>query len=204
MIKQIRNEYGKFYQKSSRRLLETSERLEYFYSYLFTLIIKIDSTINWFDQLKSQIEFQQEQSIWMSNDRSIEKDLLKSDEYFFSTNYFDDLSISNQSNFDSLEKNYLQRVASDPIMFQKKKKTYFTNFSYNNEDDDNISMQTSTMSLPNRSHSVMEIPTTDNNTFIYQRSLPHSKTNQNHLFQTDKYISVNQPKIISTNSLQTK
>ncbi|CAF5160625.1 unnamed protein product, partial [Rotaria sp. Silwood1] len=82
IIKQIRNEHGKLYQKSSRRLFENAERLEYFYSYLFTSIINLDSSINWYEKLKSQIEFQQEESIWMSNERFIEKDLLKSDEYF--------------------------------------------------------------------------------------------------------------------------
>jgi len=131
----------------------------------------------------------------MSNDRSIEKDLLKSDEYFISTNYSDDYFISNQTNI-----NYLQRVASDPAMFKKDKKKYFTN----EEEYDDISMQTSTMSLPSRSHSVIEIPTTDKNTYLYQRSLPHLKNNQNPLFQPDKYGTINQPKIIPTNSLQIK
>jgi hypothetical protein len=57
----------------------------------------------------------------MSVEPSIENDLLKSNEYFISTRFTD-------SN--------LQRVASDPIIFQQ---------------DDNISMPNSTMSLPNRS-----------------------------------------------------
>lgn len=166
MIKQIRNDYGKFYQKSSRRLLDVSERLEHYYSYLFTSIIKIDLNIDWYDLLKTQIEYQQEQPMWMSNDRSIQKDLLKSDEYFLSTNDSDDFSFNNQFNTDLLEKNYLQRVASDPAMFKVDK----INSSY-----DSISMQTSTMSLPNRSYSFVEIPTT--NSYLYQRSLPHIKTN---------------------------
>jgi len=136
----------------------------------------------------------------MSNDRSIEKDLLKSDEYFISTNYSDDYFISNQTNI-----NYLQRVASDPAMFKKNKKQSFTNLSYHNEEEyDDISMQTSTLSLPSRSHSVIEIPTTDKNTYLYQRSLPHLKNNQNPLFQPDKYLTINQPKIIPTNPLQIK
>jgi hypothetical protein len=141
----------------------------------------------------------------MSNDRSIKKDLLKSDEYFISTNYSDEYSISNQLNFDLLGKNYLQRVSSDPAMF-KKNKNFFTNLSYHNEEEyDDISMQTSTMSLPSRSHSVIEIPTTDKNTYLYQRSLPNLKNNHNHLFQPDKYITINRPKIIPpTNSLQIK
>jgi hypothetical protein len=201
MIKQIRHEYGKFYQKSSRRLFEISERLENVHSYLFTSIIKLDSNINWFEILKSQIECQQEQPIWMSNERSIEKDFLKSDEYFISTNYLDE--VSNQSNLDLFKKNYLQRVASDPAMFPKEK-TYFNRLSYNNEEEDNISMQTSTMSLPNRSHSAMEIPTTDKNSVLYQKSLPHRKTDHDRLFRAHKYITINQPKIVSINSLQTK
>jgi hypothetical protein len=139
----------------------------------------------------------------MSNEKFIQKDLLKSDEYFISTNYSNDFSFSNQLNLDLFEKNYLQRVASDPVMFQKDK-TYF-NLPYNNDEYDTISMQTSTMSLPNRSsHSFVEIPTNDNDSFIYQRSLPHLKNNQKHLFHTEKYITVNQPKIIPTNSIQTK
>ena len=55
LIKQIREEYGKFYQKSSRRLLTNCEDFECSYSYLFTSIMKIDSTENWFELLKSQI-----------------------------------------------------------------------------------------------------------------------------------------------------
>ena len=57
----------------------------------------------------------------MSIERTIENDLLKSNEYFISTRF-------NDSN--------LQRVASDPIIFQQ---------------DDSISMPNSTRSLPNRS-----------------------------------------------------
>jgi len=184
MIKQIRQEYGKFYQKSSRHLVEISERLEHFYSYLFTSIIKLDSTMkNWFDLLKSQIEFQQDQPIWMSNDRSIQKDFLKSDEYFLSTNY--------PEGFSSNIYNYLHRVSSDPAMFQNEK-IYSTNISYYNENDDNISMQTSTMSLPNRSHSAIEIPTTDKHSYIYQGSLPHLKNNQ--VYRADRYITkINSP-----------
>ncbi len=148
MIKQMRHDYGKFYQKSSRRLFENSEHLEHFYSYLFTSIIKLDSTMNWFNLLKSQIEFQQDQPIWMSNDRIIQKDFLKSEEYFLSTNSPEEFS-----------SNYLHRVASDSSIFRKEKIYSF----YQNEDEDNISMQTSTMSLPNRSHSIIEVPTTDKN-----------------------------------------
>ena len=155
MIKQMRQEYGKFYQKSSRRLLETSERLEHFHSYLFTSIVKLDSTtINWFDFLKSQIEFQQDQPIWMSMDRSREKEFLTSEGYFLSTNYPEEIS-----------SNYLHRVASDPLMFRKEK-SYSAHTSYQNEEEDDLSMQTSTMSLPNRSHSVIEVPSTDQSSFL--------------------------------------
>ena len=133
----------------------------------------------------------------MSNEQIIQKDLLKSDEYFISTNCSDEFSFNNISNIDLLEKNSLQRVASDPVMFQKDY-TYYMNLSYNNNEYDDISMQTSTMSLPNRTHSFIEIPT------INQKLVTKLKTNQNQLFQTEKYIPVNQEKIISTNSLPIK
>ncbi|CAF3453676.1 unnamed protein product [Rotaria sp. Silwood1] len=243
IIKQIRNEHGKLYQKSSRRLFENAERLEYFYSYLFTSIINLDSSINWYEKLKSQIEFQQEESIWMSNERFIEKDLLKSDEYFISTrlSYSDDVSFQDQSTLDlniinKKEKNCLQRVASDPIMFQQEKfsKTYSNDLphhlSNDDEEDDSIFMQTSTISLPNNSHTLIDMPTTDNEqhpyqsdilysngSFLNQRSFINSKTNNNdHLFSTDKFnINLNtsfnqyeknyienEIKFISTNSFK--
>ena len=130
-IKQIRQEYGKLYQKSSRRLFDSSERLEFFYSYLFTSVIKLDSTSNWYKTLKAQIELQQEQPIWMSDDRPADKDLPNSDEYFISTrhSYSDDQVTRDESSPDSdrvqinhtKSKNYLQRVASDPVVFPKDK-----------------------------------------------------------------------------------
>lgn len=77
-------------------------------------------------------------------------------------------------------------------------------------------MQNSTMSLPNRSHSVTEIPTTNgeqhhrrselihpnsiaNNSLLYQKPLSYIKTindnelniNNDDLFRTDKYNIVN-------------
>lgn len=130
-IKQIRTEYGKLYQKSSRRLFDSSERLEFLYSYLFTSTIKLDSTTNWYKTLKSQIELQQEQPIWMSDDRPADKDLPNSDEYYISTrqSYSDDNTVRDESSPDSEMINmhqgkgnhYLQRVASDPVMFPRNK-----------------------------------------------------------------------------------
>ena len=159
LIKQIREEYGKFYQKSSRRLLANCQDLESSYSYLFTSILKIDSTENWFELLKSQIDFEQEQPIWMSDDRSTRNDLLKSDEYFLSTTHpFDDEFHSNQYNS-------LQRVASDPSI------------SYPNPIS---TMQTSTMSLPNR---VRDLPRKDE------------------IYRADRYVTIDQPKVSSTISL---
>jgi hypothetical protein len=139
-IKQFRQEYGKLYQKSSRRLFESSERVEFLYSYLFTNTIKLDSSTNWYKTLKSLIEMQQEQPIWMSDDRPADKDLPNSDEYFISTrqSYSDDNCTRDESSPDSemmnihngKGNNYLQRVASDPVVFPRdktvknKKKTF--------------------------------------------------------------------------------
>ena len=130
-IKQLRQDYGKLYQKSSRRLFDSSERLEFLYSYLFTSTVKLDGTSNWYKTLKAQIELQQEQPIWMSDDRPADKDLPNSDEYFISTrhSYSDEHGTRDESSPDSerltLEhrkgKNYLQRVASDPVVFPKDK-----------------------------------------------------------------------------------
>ncbi|CAF4068271.1 unnamed protein product [Rotaria sp. Silwood2] len=225
-IKQIRHEYGKLYQKSSRRLFESSERLEFLFSYLFTSIIKLDSTANWYKTLKAQIEIEQEQPIWMSDDRPADKDLPNSDEYFISTrqSYSDDNCTRDESSPDSdmmntqhrNGKNYLQRVASDPVMFPRDKIRSYSTDSHHNfddddeeeeEDDDNSTfMQNSTISLPNRSHSVTEMPTTNDeqqhqqqhrsglihsnsttsNPRLYQRSLSYIKTiddNNNNNFE---------------------
>ncbi|CAF0891258.1 unnamed protein product [Adineta steineri] len=224
IVKQIRTEYGKLYQKSSRRLFETSEYLEHFYSYLFTSIIKLDSSVDWYETLIKQINLQQEQPIWMNYDQLNEKDFLKSDEYFIATklNNTDEFSIYNKSIFDfdiinKKENNHLQRVASDPAMFQKDQinKTYLTNIDHDGDDDEEYDNH-SFMSLPNRCHSVIEMPTTDNqqsqlsyrnNQFLYQRSLQPMKINHNnkdYLFRNDKYINnhQNESKIFSTNSLQ--
>lgn len=130
-IKQLRQDYGKLYQKSSRRLFDSSERLEFLYSYLFTSTVKLDGSSNWYKTLKAQIELQQEQPVWMSDDRPADKDLPNSEEYFISTrhSYSDDHGTRDESSPDSDRvalghrkgKSYLQRVASDPVVFPKDK-----------------------------------------------------------------------------------
>ncbi len=145
-IKQIRAEYGKLYQKSSRRLFESSERLEFLYSYLFTSTIKLESTTNWYKTLKGQIEVQQEQPIWMSDDRPADKDLPNSDEYFISTrhSYSDENGTRDGSSPDSemmnmshgKGNNYLQRVASDPVMFPRNKISHHVLDDDEEEEDD--------------------------------------------------------------------
>jgi hypothetical protein len=73
---------------------------------------------------------QQEQPIWMSDDRPADKDLPNSDEYFISTrhSFSDDNGNRDESSPDSdmmnlhgKGNNYLQRVASDPVMFPRDK-----------------------------------------------------------------------------------
>ncbi|CAF3369678.1 unnamed protein product [Rotaria socialis] len=214
VIKEIRNDYGKLYQQSSRRLLENAEHLEYFYSYLFTSIINVDTSRNWYETLKLHIESQQEQPIWMSTDRFIEKDLLKSDEYFISTRLSDsdDFSFQDQSSLDSdiikkKEKSSLQRVLSDPIVFRKDKfpKTYLTDLPHHTSDneaeEDSTCLQTSAISLPNHKQTLFDMPTTDNEQVQYQsdilfsnsllnnqRSLQNSKVNNNdHFISIDKF-----------------
>ncbi|CAF0980433.1 unnamed protein product, partial [Didymodactylos carnosus] len=195
-IKDIRTKYGKLYQKSTRRLYESSERLELLYSYLFTTEIKLN-TDNWYKQVIETIEIQQEQPIWMCDDRPADKNL-NSNEYFISTRHsytgnsspdsdiidsfknitcFDDYNNENNN----MNRNNLQRVASDPVMFPRlngesnqdnlknwHKMNEYSPYSSNNhdenEDDDNFneddnstSIQHSTMSLPNRSHSVSDV-----------------------------------------------
>lgn len=117
LIKQIRDDYGKFYVKSSRRLLTNAHDLECSYSYLFTSIVNLHSKENWLDLLKCQIDFEQDQPIWMNDDRLVQKDIFKSDEYFLSTNH------------------------STPLK-SKSLNSLFTS--------ENPLMETSTMSLPNR------------------------------------------------------
>lgn len=225
LVKQIRNEYGKFYQKSSRRLFENAENLEYFYSYLFTSIINVDSIKNWYETLKSQIEFQQEESVWMSNDRFIEKDLLNSDEYFTSTRLSDsdEYSLQEKSNLDlyalnNKEKNCLQRVLSDPMMFRKHKflKSYSSDLPHHlsndeEEDDSSTCLKTSAISLPNHNHVLIEPSSIDhekeqhqsdllysNNPCVNQRLYSITKTNgtstnnnkNDSLFQKERFNTV--------------
>ncbi|CAF1638465.1 unnamed protein product, partial [Adineta ricciae] len=210
-IKQIRQEYGKLYQKSSRRLFESSERLEFLYSYLFTSTIKLDSTTNWYKILKSQIEIQQEQSIWMSDDRPADKDLPNSDEYFISTrqSYSDDNTTRDESSPDSemnnahrrKGNNYLQRVASDPVVFPRDKIQSYSTDSHpdfdeeededDEEDDNSAYMQNSSMSLPNRSHSVTEIPTLNGEKHRRRSEIVHSNStaeNSNYYKKSSSYI----------------
>lgn len=227
-IKEIRQEYGKLYQKSSRRLFESAERLEFLYSYLFTSSIKIDSTTtNWYKNLKSQIEFQQEQPIWMSDDRPADKDLPNSDEYFISTrhSYSDDQVTRDESSPDSerislstkKNSNYLQRVASDPVVYPKDKSRSFSDEEDEDEDEDDDRsglMQHSIVSLPNRSHSVIEIPTTTSNidpqtrrstvqlnpnSLLYQRSMSHLKSlneeNRESMINTEQFFRPEKPNL---------
>ncbi|CAF0716683.1 unnamed protein product [Adineta steineri] len=214
-IKQIRQEYGKLYQKSSRRLFDSSERLEVLYSYLFTSTIKLDTTTNWYKILKGQIEMQQEQPIWMSDDRPADKDLPNSDEYFISTrqSYSDDNSNRYESSPDSETmnlhnkkgNNYLQRVASDPVVFPRDKIHSFSSDLHrdledeeededDDDDDDNSAfIPNSTMSLPNRSHSVTEIPTTNGEQHHRRSVIIHSNSNTNNSNFYPKSISYIKP-----------
>ena len=200
MVKQIRNEYGKLYQKSTRRLFDTSEYLEHFYSYLFTSIIKLDTSANWYDTLRNQIDLQQEQPIWMNYDQGIDDDFLKSEEYFISTrlSYSDEYSSFDKSSLEldvmnRKEKNHLQRVASDPAMFQKGTltKAYLANLSHDIEDGEERYNSQRFLPLPNRCHSVIEMPTTDvdhvqrrsellypNTPLLNHRSSQNSKANE--------------------------
>ncbi|CAF1408692.1 unnamed protein product [Adineta steineri] len=214
-IKQIRQEYGKLYQKSSRRLFDSSERLEFLFSYLFTSTIKLDTTTNWYKILKGQIEMQQEQPIWMSDDRPADKDLPNSDEYFISTrqSYSDDNSNRYESSPDSETmnlhnkkgNNYLQRVASDPVVFPRDKIHSFSSDLHrdledeeededDDDDDDNSAfIPNSTMSLPNRSHSVTEIPTTNGEQHHRRSVIIHSNSNTNNSNFYPKSISYIKP-----------
>ena len=151
-------------------------------------MIRLDSSIDWYEMLKSQIHFQQDQPIWMSDDHSIsDKDLLRSNEYFISTrfNSLDEIPIQDQSSLysdmirtDRREyNNYLQRVASDPGMF---KKDFNVNISStdspedeDDDDDESIFFRNSTVSLPNRSRSVIGIPQVDDARQPYRSALAH-------------------------------
>ena len=210
VVKQIRHHYGKPYQRSSRRLFETSEYLEHFYSYLFTSIINVDSAGEWYDALKSQVDLQQEQPLWMNYDKCINPDFLQSNDYFVSTrsNYADDFVHPEKSNreFDALNRkgtNYLQRVASDPVMFPNMSmdQSFSTNLSHEIEDEDIHRF----IPLPNRCHSVIEMSTIDSDRIerrsaslyphtplLHQRSLQHSTTNANdgYSFRADKPSNV--------------
>lgn len=217
IVKQIRNEYGKLYQKSSRRLFEYAEHLEYFYSYLFTCIIQLDSSVGWFETLKSQIELQQDAPIWKSNDRCMEKDFLKSDEYFISTRSSDsdDFSLQDQSSPDLDTKTSLQRVASDPLMFKKENifSTYITDLhSHHHDDEENSRFIQTSATLPMPNHGFIDLSTPDNvqnqyesdlalfsnNSLHNQRSFLNSKTNptKNPSHAMDKFNMVNSLKDI--------
>ena len=169
-IKQIREEYGKTYQKSSRDLLDVAERLELIYSYLFTSIIRLDHSTHWFQQLKSQIDLEQDQPIWMSHNPLGEKDFLKSDEYFISTKFDrpEEIFFLDQTNSEGKINDRIQRISSDPLLFKKDQtRTLFpiaitsnhcqiqtkSTSMADNDEDDGDGDESLTISLPNRSYS---------------------------------------------------
>lgn len=106
LLKEIRYEYGKFYQKSTRRLLETSEHIETNYSYLFTSMMKIDQIDNWFDKIKGQIDFHQDELVWMTNEQMNSNENFQSNEFIYL-------------------RNSLKRIASDPSMFSNRNSAIF-------------------------------------------------------------------------------
>lgn len=66
--KELRQKYAKNLRaKSSRRLYDNSNKLETFYSHLFTAVLSLDSN-QWFKKLKETIESQQSQIVWISED----------------------------------------------------------------------------------------------------------------------------------------
>lgn len=106
LLKEIRQEFGKFYQTSSRRLLETNEHIETNYSYLFTSILKIEQLNNWFEKIKAQIDFHQEELVWMTNEQLNSNENYQSNEFIYL-------------------RNSLKRIASDPSMFSHRSSSIF-------------------------------------------------------------------------------
>jgi hypothetical protein len=67
-VKELRQKYAKnFKAKSSKRLYETSIKIQAFYSHLFTANVSLDSA-NWFRKVKDTIDSQQYQPLWVSED----------------------------------------------------------------------------------------------------------------------------------------
>jgi hypothetical protein len=65
-VKEIRQKYLKTSKvRNSRRLHDSSCKLQSYYSHLFTSVVSLDSS-NWFKKLKNTIDQNQKQPIWIS------------------------------------------------------------------------------------------------------------------------------------------
>lgn len=73
IVKELRSRYSNVNQaKSSRKLYESSVKLEKLYSHLFTSVITLTSAEMWYKKLRETIEKQQQISIWMSDSKPSE------------------------------------------------------------------------------------------------------------------------------------
>lgn len=70
IVKELRSRYSKVNQaKSSRKLYDSSVKLEKMFSHLFTSVITLTSAEMWYKKLRETIEKQQQISIWMSDSK---------------------------------------------------------------------------------------------------------------------------------------
>ncbi|XP_041355918.1 tight junction protein ZO-1-like isoform X2 [Gigantopelta aegis] len=78
-VKEIRSKY-RGHSKNPKKVFEHNEKLEKFYSHLFTSILPHNTTESWFPRLCETIESQQRRQIWMS-EKKPEDDI--SDDFLF-------------------------------------------------------------------------------------------------------------------------
>lgn len=71
MVKEMRSQHGIGDQstKMIKKLHDNSLKLEEFYSNMFTVVIPAGSLDNWYANVKDEIKIQQEEPVWMSEDK---------------------------------------------------------------------------------------------------------------------------------------
>ncbi|XP_015793036.1 tight junction protein ZO-1 [Tetranychus urticae] len=69
VVKELRSRHAKPSQKSSRKLYESSVKLEKMYGHLFTSVINLGTAEMWYKKLRETIEKQQQINIWISDSK---------------------------------------------------------------------------------------------------------------------------------------
>ncbi|XP_053214787.1 tight junction protein ZO-1-like isoform X2 [Panonychus citri] len=123
IVKELRSRHVKPSQKSSRKLFESSTKLEKMYSHLFTSVINLGTAEMWYKKLRETIEKQQQINIWISDSKppeTITDDFLlpMTSRLSYASSPESDLDLANESKRGDKEDNCgssrLVKASSDP------------------------------------------------------------------------------------------